>query len=409
MPRKKTKKKMGILQDKTRRNATLLLVSVIVLLGAGSSLFAAFGPESGWEADVALSGVGFDSTMYTMDSPDIDDLASLLTARIVKVDFDGSAVDQHSTSSVETYTYFGGSRDYDVFDYNAAGMEPKVDFSVGQFFAVDSEGNPILDYGGEWENVTTTEGKLKFYFGFSVAFTTRAEIQTYAPADHAIMYAPYAHDYYWHNYEKEFGDIDTIAARAIIDLNVKSLTNFTYEGTVDSVTVLGTPTARYTIDAADAELIDTSIDSFNSVYDWKAEYTPGHAAPYNPTNPVVVTYNVINTTTDNVAQIQVGAVLRPGADCNTYTVGLAMTTGLGGGPENVYTQDLFIYNVELIYNFVVETSLNGIPITAMGDWLSGRIDNGIIPPPPEPTFWEQYWWLIVAIAVVCVLGGGSRR
>lgn len=406
------KNKVRAKQDTTRRNVVLVVLFIIAIGSGATFAFAVFGPSSAWEGDVEISGVGYDNRFFT-DKVELEGMGATVSPRIVKIDFDGNPDDGHSSLQTVTYTLWSGvTATWPLYTHEDMGMMPKVDFSVGQLFLADASGNRVIDYPGVWEDVDSSTGKVHFYFGFSVAFTTRATFwQVEAGTVSWTILDLKDSDYLWMVDNGRIPDISEVSLSTTIDLRVTGIGEFQYAGKVESVEVFGDPRARYTISPESSGVPDTNIDAFNLVYDWKEAYEVGMAEPRNPNNPVQVTYNIIDSESENMASITTGAKLRPGLDGNKRIQAGGGDPLIPGGPLTFEVGDITVYDVELIYNFLCDVTLNGIPLTAKGDWLSGRIDEYFIPPKdPEPPGFDLFWILVIGlIAVVCLNEGSKRR
>jgi len=399
-------------QNKRRRNVVLVFLFVISIGITAAYSFAAFGPSSAWEADVEISGVGYDNEFFT-DVATLELMADYVSPRIVKIDFDGNPDDGHSNLQTITYTLWSGvTATWPLYTHADMGMVPKVDFSVGQLFLADEFGERVLAYDGKWEDVDDSTGKVHFYFGFSAAFTTRAAFwQVEEQTVSWTILDLKGSDYLWMVDNGRIPDISEVVLSTTIDLRVTGIGDFQYAGRIENIEVFGDPRARYTISPESSGIPDTDIDAFNLAYDWKASYEVGMAEPRSLANPVQMTYNIIDSESENMASITTGARLRPGIDGNK---GIQAGDGdplVPGGPLTFEVDDITVYDVELIYNFLCDVTLNGIPMTAKGDWLSGRIDEYFIPPKdPEPFGFDLIWLLVIGlIAVVCLNEGSKRR
>lgn len=410
------KKNVAGKRDVLRRNVVLVVLFIAVIWSGAAFAFAAFGPSSAWEADVEISGVGYDSEFYTSNE-EILALGGFPSPRIVKVDFDGNPKDGHSALHTVSYTQWPNiPLTFPLYSYEDKGMIPKVDFSVGQLFLSDASGNPVADFPGVWEDIDDTTGKMHYYFGFSTAFTGRAILwpcETHDDRDLLFwtVLEPKNSDYLWIVGDGMIPDINEVSLSTTIDLRVTGVGEFQYKGKIENIEVLGDPRARYTMSAASAGVSDTSISSFNADYDWKTAYEVGMAEPLNPDNPVQITYNdIIDGEDENMASVTTGAKLRPGLDGNKGGQAGGGDPFYPGGPLSFAVDDITVYNVELIYDFLCDVTLNGIPLTAKGDWLSGRVDEYFIPPKdPEPFGFDLFWLVVIAVAAIFVLNEGSKR
>jgi len=406
-------KKVKAKQDNMKRNVSLLVLFIIAIGTGAAFAFAVFGPSSAWEADVEITGVGYDGNPLLTTDAEIEALGGFPSARIVKVDFDGNPDDGHPSLQTITYTLWSGvTATWPLYTHEDMGMIPKVDFAVGQAFLADEDGNRVTSFPGIWEDVDNSTGKVHFYFGFSVAFTTRATFWQVEPTHVSWTILDLkGSDYLWMVDNGRIPDISEVSLSTTIDLRVTGIGDFQYVGRIENIETFGDPRARYTISPESSGIPDTGIDAFNLAYDWKAAYEIGMAKPRNPDNPVQMTYNIIDSESENMASITTGARLRPGIDGNK---GIQAGDGdalVPGGPLTFAVDDITVYDVELIYNFLCDVTLNGIPMTAKGGWLSGRIDEYFIPPKdPEPPGFDLFWILVIGlIAVVCLNEGSKRR
>jgi hypothetical protein len=390
-----------------RRNILLLGMFVVMALIGSSTLFTAFGPSSAWEADVEIVRVSDGVTWYT--SEDVTDLGGFPSARIVKVDFDGDPIARHSTIDTIEYPGFLGifPQGLNHFSRDDLGMQPTVDIAVGQMYLSNEDGVLVTQYW-EWEDVDAETGLLRFYFAFSVAFTTRAVQVPHSLPTWILELDTY--EYYLRALTEGVPELGEVDVKSNVQLRVGNEgLNYTYKGIVEDVVLLDTR-VRYTYNPAEIGVTDESIDVFNSEYDWKEIFEYGSAKPMNEANPISVLHTVIDSESENMAEFSCGAILSAGVDANKRDQ--FAPTILTGGPETWDIQDISVYNVELIYDLVCEVTLNGIPLTAKGALLTGRYDSVFIPPPdPEPLdWWQEYWWLLLIVGgLFLITGGASKR
>jgi len=404
-----------------RKIAVIVLIAVSFLV-VGATTMSSFGPSSAWGIDAELNAVGYKTTSginwYTPTST-FPDIAQVVTkgARIVTVDYDGSIVSLQGKTNAGT----SGTPCYSISG-NEPGFMPPVTQAVGQMFYVDETGKPSLAPVYHYDNASED---VICYFGFSIMFTTRvgelmllgdsavANFNQFA-GWHPTDLVNDIGDYGWRT--KELPAIGEITAYTTVGFHVQVLnpanTELSYQGNVETLTIVG-ESARYTISTEDASVSDNSIAYFNDNYGWRSTYVPGYAVKDgNPT----ITYNVINSTTDNTATIAMGAKLRIGADAHQGDAAWIGTDAVLKPLGYVQVGAINWFNVEYLCNILVEVHINHVPQADYeATWASGSGDGYVVYKDPAEFDWVQWMkenQIVMLVIIFLVIGlccvGSSR-
>lgn len=384
------KLKSNLTFSKRERNFLLFMLLLGGLaIGVVADPFAAFGPSSEWGADVEIMTVGYESNMYD-NYADFPSSANILLAgsRAVTIDYDG-AVNEEALLPIT----LGMSNPYDL-PTSTFGMYPMVTHAVGNFFYANELGDKVLAPIRTFENTTEDIGNVHYYFGFSVMFTTRGETQ-FGPTTGVAWDTPDTNVNDWVG--KQYAPIKPIDLTTVVGIRVQSLTDtFEFEGFINEIKVVN-ERARYTL-SEDISGIPSDLGVFNTLYDWEEDNIKGVVTSKMPT----IAYNIIDSEEEKLASIRLGATLQIGCDSavNWDFASIAVDNDL-----NEHNHELIdaitVYNVEYIYDVLVDISINGVPITDwMGSWAQGT-EDGTLPADSQP--YEEPWMLYILIAVAAVL------
>ena len=168
--------------------------------------------------------------------------------------------------------------------------------------------------------------------------------------------------------------------------------NLNYTGSVNSVSVVREYGYYVTQSASYAGEYD--IETFNTDFLWlnKAHRVPGIAESLGAP---VITYDIIDSTSEDMATIKVGAKLRPAID-PWSALQFEFVEGVYDGW--IQTDGISIYNVGYIYDLIIDVSINDIPlISDTADTLLGRMGITINPLAAEPIWWES--WVLIAVGI----------
>ena len=395
MARKRRTKRISLrarLTKDFRKEGLLLLIVVGLVVGAFGLPFVTFA-SSDWGMDVELVSIGHGGNIYDIGSlPSSADI-TLEGKRITTLDYDG-VVDYESAEQRPMM-------DYDPYmlpsDYS--GMLPRVSHAVGNLFYTNEVGERSLAPIRTFENTTEDLGNVHYYFGFSVMFTTRAAVQ-YAGRD-VLLYHRVDDEFDW--LSRQIVPLGKIDMTTTVGIHLQSLTEtFQYNGTINEVSIVN-ERARYTL-ASSISGVSEDMDIFNRDYSWVEKYMIGSAVK---SRTPTIDYGVIDSESEQLATITLGASLEVGVeapltleqiwDPAVYDIINSLLA-----PYDVEAAfQLQVYNVEYIFDVVIDASLNGVPITDfMADWAAGTQDVLL---PADDTMPETPWELFIIIALVAII------
>jgi hypothetical protein len=350
-----------------------------------------------------LDAVGYGTNMYPVESLPTTALVSQAGNRIVTIDYDKAI--NWATFPTSTINAWGAAYTAYKVDTTTPGLLPAVSHAVGNLFYCAPNGTATEAPTKTFENTTGDLGNVHYYFGFSVMFTTRGDI-SYSN-DPTLMKNRDSDTLGWLTY-RQVAPYSEIDARTVVQLDLQSLgTNFQYQGVLNSVNVIN-QRARYTI-AESISGVNSSMDVFNTQYAWLPHNMKGYASE---SLVPIVTYNQIDSESTNQATIELGAKLAIGLDSavvlpwdysSSWTASYAI--GLLNAAINPQGYDLagtmHVYNVEFIYDLVIDVSLNGVPLADyMASYAQGTLDGLLKATEPQPV---EIPWLMIALIVILVV------
>lgn len=393
------RKRGKIKRSEYRKNLKYLslgIAAVVILLFGASSLYSAWGFSSVWGADVEFDNITFMGKEYH-DVEDMPEYAFNVGSRTITADFDGSPVDDYDWVNAPLYWRTSS------ISYAAEGMKPKVNYDLSRFIYFNELTEEISEATGYVDISDDNEtADIHFYFGFSVMFSTATYSMPNGAGRHQIFIPSADSDYAF--YSEGLTESGEVLMKSEVAIRFAPTMNETFEyfGSVNDVRVYNTR-AYYVQRSQDYVSDNYSIAYMNANYNWNSEeyLIPGEAEGIGIPN---ITYNVINSTTENMATIEVGAKLKAGIDPQVAVGGVhSIPEGGYSGYLDVTTMD--VYNVGFIYDLVVAVSINDIPLyDVTARFAGGRV--GIIFPSTEPMLWFNATWilLLVAIAIIVVFG-----
>jgi hypothetical protein len=364
-------------------------------VGVVADPFAAFGPSSEWGADVEIMAVGYGDNRYD-DYADFPAGANVLLSgsRAVTIDYDGIVdLDALSESDIPFRIDVSGPVPDDL-PTNTPGMYPMVTHAVGNFFYANELGNKVLAPIRIFENTSVDLGNVHYYFGFSVMFTTRGETK-FGPSQGLAWYTPDTDDNDWVG--RQYAPVRPIDLTTVVGIRVQSLTDtFEFEGFINEVKVVN-ERARYTLSESISG-VSSDLEIFNTLYDWEEDNIKGAIVA----EAHRIAYDIIDSEDEKLASITLGATLQLGCDS---AVGWTLYwQNIDEALNEIgydYVGTINVYNVEYIYDVLVDISINGVPITDwMGSWAQGT-EDGTLPADSQP--YEEPWMLYIFIAVAAVL------
>jgi len=366
----------------------ILVIGAIVMIAGGSTLFATFNYSSFWGADVELDAIKFGSTLY--DDPTLlPEYAFNIGARTVTADFDDKPANVFDWNTADSYYGTKG------ITYADDGMKPTVNYDVSRFVYYDNVSNVISESLGYLDiDVVENTTDIHYYFGFSVMFSTAA-YSVNTGEDGFITFIPAPDiDYVW--YTEGITESAEVQMTSTVAIRFEPIVEgYTYEGTLNSLQVVR-ERAYYVTNPPDSSY-DT-IDDMNANYGWHtvAHHIEGYAESLG--EPTIL-YDVINSDTEKMATIELGAKLRPAFDPVVYLETLSTVNPSYDGYITVGAIDT--YNVGFIYDIVVDVSINDIPLSDQtAIFALGRYGiNTPVVPQPEP-------WYITPIVLILVLVAG---
>lgn len=376
-----------------RKEGLLLLIVIGLLVGAFGMPFVAFA-SSDWGMDVELVSIGQGG--YTYDIENLPSSADVMLAgkRIVTLDYD-SVVDWESADTRDLGPY---DNVCDLtMDY--PGMLPRVSHAVGNLFYTNEFGEKSAAPIRTFENTSMDLGNVHYYFGFSVMFTTRAEVQQ-AEWD-VVLYNRVEGELDWMS--RQIVPLRMIDMTTTVGIHLQSLTEtFQYNGTINEVKIIN-ERARYTL-ASSISGVSEDMEIFNRDYDWVDLYMIGSAVE---SRTPTINYGIIDSESEELATITLGASLEVGVESPKTLEQIWDPTVLDTintilHPYSVEAAfQLQVYNVEYIFDVMIDASLNGVPITDfMAEWAAGTQDVLL---PAEDTMPETPWELFIIIALVAII------
>lgn len=389
------------------RNDRILGIFALIVLGIGVGVsgfqFNVFA-DTDWGIDVELVSIGYGTNMYQIE--DLPDTATIYLAgtRATTIDYDKEI--NWGTVARETLNILGGSYTAYKATPTSAGLLPTVTHAVGNLFFSTANGSTTTAPKPVFENTTEGIGNVHFYFGFSVMFTTRADV--YVGTGSTLITNREVGELGWLTY-RQVAPYSEIDAKSVVGLNLNSLTDtFDYQGVINTVNVVN-QRARYTL-SEDISGVSSSLDVFNAEYEWLPHNMQGYALE---SAIPVIKYNVIDTTKNKLATIELGAKL---------AIGMDSPVDLPWNLEDMYASDvalymlnaalnplgydtagsIHVYNVEYIYDLVIDVSLNGVPVADyMAEFAQGTSDAMM--PADEQSDDEFPIFIVIAIAIIVII------
>ena len=387
MPRRSSKRKskkfLGL--EKREKYALLVVGMFVVLLGA-STTFSTFGFESVWGADVQFDSIAFMDAV--IESPeDLPEYSFNVGSRTVTSDFDGKVEATHW----DTATTLWGDK---AITYADEGTYPTVNYDLSRFKYYnniteeldESQAFMVVDNINE-------EVDVHFFFGFSIAFSTAAYSVPMPATDvyaHRVFIPRPGVHYGWGT--ETYVESNEVEMTSTVALRFEAFTgDFDYSGSVNDITVIG-ERAYYVTRPPGVEY--ETIEEFNDGYEWKSpeHYVPGYAVASGTPQ---ITYDVIDSASENMATIEASVKLRPALDPVVTSEVVALE---GLYPGYVVVDGIDTFNVGFIYDIVVDVSINDIPLYDESAILAmGRYGVNLPIPLPEPWYLSELALILIVI------------
>lgn len=390
MARRKSRKKNKILGYEKKYVYTTLIAGAFVMLLGGTTLMSAFGVDTVWGGDVQFYSIKYFDQLISNPS-ELPEYAFNVGSRTITADFDGKIVDTYDWDTAPLY--FG-----DTFGitYEADGMVPTINYDVGRFKYFNNLSQEISVATGFpifYENETAD---VHFYFGFSVGFSTAAyEVGT---GEIARIFVPSSDTRYgW--YTQAIVECAEAEMMSTIALRFEPIISgaVIYSGELNEVRVYRE--RAYYVTQPPGEEYET-IEDMNANFDWNGVgyQISGYAESLGIPK---ITYNVIDSDTEKMATIELGAKLRPGVD--PLVIGNKVSEPDSGLDGWISVGAIDTYNVGYVYDLVIDVSINGIPLTDPdAEWLMGRFGINFPAVPPLPWYLQE-WVLIIALILGFIL------